>query len=103
MLGRTTRKARKSMKADVYWVGRVGRGRLAIMPHPRGHDRLEDEVRALREEGVDVVVSLLTREEVGAFGLAREEALCLGAGMAFLSHPIRDRSVPVAQAETLAF
>ena len=50
-------------------------GRLAIVPRPRGGDWLEDEVRAWKEMGFDVVVSLLTRDELDELGLVAEAAL----------------------------
>jgi protein-tyrosine phosphatase len=76
-----------------YWVdSRICR--LAIMPRPRGGDWLEDEIRALRRDGVDVIVSALEEEEVAELELLREEDLCRAAGMDFLSFPIRDRSLP---------
>lgn len=74
-----------------------GPGRLAILPRPRGGDWLEDEVRAWRQAGVDVVVSLLTREEVADLDLAGEEELCRSNGVRFLSFPLPDRGVPASK------
>lgn len=69
-------------------------GGLAIVPRPRGGDWLEDEVRALRNEGFDVVVSLLTREEVDELSLLREAELMRTYGLKFCNYPIRDLGVP---------
>jgi protein-tyrosine phosphatase len=82
---------------DLYWLPGPWAGRLAIMPRPRGGDWLEDEVRAWRRIGIDVVVSLLTDDEVADLGLAEEEALCRANGINFLSFPIIDRSVPASK------
>jgi protein-tyrosine phosphatase len=88
------------MKIELNWVSGPWPGRLAIMPRPRGGDWLEDEVRAWRRSGVDVVVSLLTPDEIADFTLADEEELCRANGIQFLSFPITDRSVPSSRAAT---
>ena len=82
------------MRTDLYWVEGKWPGRLAIMPRPRGGDWLEDEVRAWRQAGVDVVLSLLTRDEVADLDLTDEEELCRANHIEFLSLPIPDRGVP---------
>lgn len=64
------------------------------MPRPRGGEWLEDEIRSLKGSRVDVVVSLLEREEMVELEILNEESHCLAAGISFLSFPIRDRSVP---------
>ena len=43
-----------------YQIEGPWRGQLAIVPRPRGEDWLRDEARAWKDEGFDVVVSLLT-------------------------------------------
>lgn len=78
-------------------------GRLAISARPRGGDWLEDEIRAWREAGVDVIVSLLTPDEVASLGLQRETELSEQAGLEFLSLPIVDRSIPALDSHTLDF
>ena len=90
------------MKTVVPWIEGPWRGRLAILPRPRGGDWLEDEVRAWRLAGVDVIVSLLTNEEVDDLDLAQEGRLCHAKGIEFLSFPIVDRGVP-SQRATLDF
>jgi len=82
------------MRTDLYWIEGMWPGRLAIMPRPRGGDWLEDEVRAWRDAGVDLVVSLLQDEEIADLILAEEEELCRTNGIEFLSFPIVDRGVP---------
>jgi len=87
----------------VYWVGTAAHLRLGIMPRPRGGDWLEDEVRSLREQGVDVVASLLTADEVEELRLEQEPALCRAAGLEFLSFPVEDRSVPSSAQDASRF
>lgn len=82
------------MRTELYWIEGPWRGRLAIMPRPRGGDWLEDEIQAWRRSGVDVVVSLITREEQTELNLRDEEALCRANSIEFVSFPIVDRSVP---------
>ena len=89
--------------AQVYWITRVGEGRLGLMPHPQGNGLLASEVRALREDGVDRVVSLLTPYEAQRFGLADEASACDAASVAFDSYPIEDRHVPAQLEPTIAF
>jgi len=64
------------------------------MARPRADDWLETEVKAWKDAGVDVVVSLLERAEVSELGLQREAGLCGATGIDFVSFPIPDRGVP---------
>ena len=82
------------MRTELYWIAGPWPGRLAIMPRPRGADWLEDEIQSWRHAGVDVVVSLLTRDEQTELNLPDEEALCRANGIELVSFPIVDRSVP---------
>src|ERR1700743_3176736 len=52
-----------------YWINPGANGRLAIVPRPRGGDWLADDLHALRREGIDILVSLLTPSEVEELGL----------------------------------
>lgn len=91
------------MRTDLYWVDGPWQGRLAIMPRPRGGDWLADEVRAWRSAGVDIIVSLLTRDEIAELGLVQEAELCEANGIRFLSLPIVDYGVPASRTDTLDF
>ncbi|HVS37523.1 MAG TPA: protein-tyrosine phosphatase family protein [Gemmataceae bacterium] len=82
------------MQATAYWVEGPWRGRLAVLPRPRGGDWLEDEARAWKSAGVDVVVSLLEKEEAEEFDITAEEDACRKNGVEFVSHPITDRGLP---------
>lgn len=90
------------MRTELYWIPVPALGRLAMMPRPRGSDWLADEIRSWRVAGVDVVVSLLTADEVASLELAEEERLCEANGILFVSFPITDRSVPLTKAGVLA-
>ena len=89
------------MTTELYWVKGSWPGRLAIMPRPRGDDWLEDEVRSWRQAGVDVVLSLLTPDEVAELDLTDEEELCRANNIQFLTFPITDRGVPASREAVL--
>jgi|GraSoiStandDraft_36_1057302.scaffolds.fasta_scaffold11374_3 protein-tyrosine phosphatase len=83
---------------SLYWIDREG-VRLGIMPRPRGHDWLSDDLRMLRRAGVDVIVSALTALEAEELGLAEEAQECAQNGLLFISFPIEDRSVPTSHVD----
>lgn len=82
------------MRAELYWIEREPPGRLAIMPRPRAGDWLDDETRSLREQGVDVLLSLLMDPELSELDLAGVPLSCRTAGIDWLRLPIPDRGVP---------
>jgi len=83
---------------SVYWINLEG-VRLGITPRPRGNDWLADDLRILRQAGVDVLVSALTASEAEELGLSSEAQECVQNGLVFISFPIEDRSVPTGQAK----
>ncbi len=86
------------MVSDVFWIDGVWRGRLALLPRPRGGDWLADEVQAWRRAGIDVVVSLLTDDEVTDLGLTHEAETCGAKGIEYRAFPVPDRGVPSSYA-----
>jgi len=82
------------MQPEIYWIKDFELGHLAIMPRPRAGDWLEDEIKALREEGVDILVSLLTPTEVYELDLKEAVPYCDANGIELISFPIKDRQVP---------
>jgi protein-tyrosine phosphatase len=82
------------MSTQIYRIEGPWRGTLGISARPRGGDWLEDEIQAWREAGVDIIVSLLTRDEAREMDLAKEELYTRGSGLEFFSFPIEDRHVP---------
>jgi len=77
-----------------YWIHDRQRPQLAIVPRPRGGDWLRDDLLGLRNDGIDVLVSLLSDFEAKALGLSEEGAVAEQLGMRFISHPIPDRELP---------
>jgi protein-tyrosine phosphatase len=90
------------MKPDLYWIPNIPYGRLAIMPRPRSGDWLEDEIKAWKNAGIDMVVSLLTALEVMELGLQNESELCVALGIHYIVYPIPDRQVPTSMPSALA-
>ena len=88
------------MRTQLYSIQELRPGRVSIMARPRGGDWLFDEIKALREAGVDVLVSFLTSTEVSELDLSEEAAYCQNQGIIYLSFPILDRSIPPFSAET---
>ena len=84
------------MAARTYWIDGPWKGKLAIVPRPRGEDWLEDEVSDWHEAGIDTVVSFLTPDEVAEFDLEAEKELSEAHGIRFVSFPIPDRGVPAS-------
>jgi len=82
------------MGAKVFWLAGPWKGRLGIVPRPRGAEWLDDETRAWRGAGIDIVVSLLEPDEEAELALAGESPSCAANDLEFRSFPIPDRSVP---------
>lgn len=89
------------MKPAVYWIDKPGNGRIAVLAMPEGDWWLESQIRSWKEDGIDVVVSLLTEPEDRLLGLTREAALCRTNGLMFINYPIEDCDVPLSSEATL--
>jgi protein-tyrosine phosphatase len=85
------------MQAKVFWVPLPNRGKIGILPRPRGADWLEDEIAAWREAGIDMVVSLLEPEEEAQLALEGERVAAGARGIDFRTFPIPDRGVPASR------
>jgi protein-tyrosine phosphatase len=83
----------------LYWIASPTGGRLSISARPRGGDWLADEIEGWREQGVDVIVSLLTASENEELGLKDEGRFSKAKGLRFVSFPIEDRNVPGSTAK----
>ena len=91
------------MHAQLYSIQGLPAGQVSIMARPRGGDWLLDEVRAIRSAGVDVLVSLLTPDEVMELDLKEEAGCCCRQEVIYLSFPVPDRSIPPFSASTFTF
>lgn len=90
------------MNTEYYWIEGPWKGRLAIVPRPRGGDWLEDEIHLWHEAGLDTIVSLLTPDEIEEFDLVREKELSQAQDIEFISFPILDREIPASRESTIA-
>lgn len=81
----------------MFWVPGPWRGRLGILPRPRGGEWLADETTAWREAGIDVVVSLLEPDEEAQLVLEGEAAAAAASGVEFRPFPLPDRGVPASR------
>jgi protein-tyrosine phosphatase len=79
----------------LYWIRGYTDGHLAIMPAPQRQD-LERAILFWKDEGVDIVVSLLEQAELPGL-VELENGLCEEIGLEFLWFPIRDGSVPLSK------
>lgn len=79
---------------DIFWIKTDNVPSLAIVLRPRGDDWLEDELRRLKQNNIDTVVSMLEMHEAVSLGLAEEAVEAGRADLQFLSFPIPDREVP---------
>lgn len=86
----------------IYSIKGPWQGQLSIVPRPRGHDWLEDDLRAFRESGLNVIVSLLTPGEAKELGLDQEALLAETSGLRFVQFPISDYGVPASLETTLS-
>jgi protein-tyrosine phosphatase len=85
------------MRATFFTVKGVEPGTLSTMARPRGGDWLQDEMTALRQEGVDVLVCMLTAAEMSELELTREPVVAEGAGIRFVALATPDRGIPERQ------
>lgn len=83
---------------NLCWV-ELSDARLAIVGRPRGDDWLQDDIKTLKNQGVDVLVCALTPAESQELGLSAEEGTCRSYEIEFVSFPIEDRSVPASPNE----
>jgi protein-tyrosine phosphatase len=90
------------LSANPYWVDTTGLvtmtdgtlSRMAIVPCPSGGRHLAAAVRDLRELGIDILVSLLSGDEMRVLGLEAEERVCREAGVDYIWFPVDDHSIP---------
>jgi protein-tyrosine phosphatase len=79
---------------EVFWINGDRAPHLAIVMRPRGEDWLHDEMRRMRANGVETVISMLEPHEAEWLGLAAEQTAAERVGIEFLSFPIQDTQVP---------
>jgi protein-tyrosine phosphatase len=88
---------------DIFWIEGNPPAPLAIVLRPRGDDWLVDELRRMKQGGIDTLVSLLEENEAIMLGLAEEGPLAEEIGLQFLSFPIPDTQIPSDRASFRSF
>jgi protein-tyrosine phosphatase len=82
------------MSTVPFWIRGAPLGRLATSPQPVPHEGLREDLAAWKDQGADIVVSLLGDGEQVINGLADEEDLCRDLGLEFHRFPITDHGLP---------
>lgn len=78
----------------VLWLNEAQPSQLAIVLRPRGDRELATDLQTVRDEGIHVLVSLLTPDDNEDLGLIDEGKIAGQLGIRFISYPITDREVP---------
>jgi protein-tyrosine phosphatase len=86
-----------------FWIDTASPLNLAIASRPQGGQWLQDDVRMLKDEGIDILVSLLSYRESRELDLDEEKAACASVGISFVNFPIPDRKVPPSRLGFLTF
>jgi len=69
--------------------------RFCISPMPDGFGGLEEDInRVKQKEGVNIIVSALTKADMNNFGLQDEALVCKKLGIDYYNLPIRDCTIP---------
>src|SRR5271170_2297431 len=95
------------LSAIPYWIDTDGLvagadgapRRVAVVPCPEGGRNLGAVLRALREQGIESLVSLLSEDEVQVLRLEEEARLCREIGIGFRWFPVIDHSIPESMEE----
>jgi protein-tyrosine phosphatase len=86
-----------------FWIDTASPLQLAIASRPQGGDWLQKDVRSLKDEGIDILVSLLSFTETRELDLDEEKAVCSSVGISFVNFPIPDRQTPPSRLGFLTF
>jgi protein-tyrosine phosphatase len=86
-----------------FWIDTASPLQLAIAPRPQGGEWLHNDIRQLKHEGIDILVSLLSYQETRELDLDEEKAACSSVGITFVNFPFPDRMVPPSRLGFLTF
>ena len=82
------------MTAALHVIAGMGSGQLATIAHPRGDGWEPEQLSALADTGVTVLVSALTTTEQQRLGLGETAAEAAKLGVDFVPFPIGEGAVP---------
>jgi protein-tyrosine phosphatase len=86
-----------------FWIDTASPLKLAIVPRPLGAEWLHDDIHQLRNDGIDILVSLLAPEESRELDLEQEKIACSSVGISFVNFPLPDRQVPPSRSAFVTF
>jgi protein-tyrosine phosphatase len=86
-----------------FWIDTVSPLKLAIVPRPGSGEWLKQDISQLKNERIDILVSLLMPEEARELELERENAACASAGISFVNFPLPEHQVPPSRKCFLTF
>lgn len=69
-------------------------GRLAVCSRPRAGSWLEDDILALRDANLDILVSALVSEEIAKLGIEGVPEICAVHGIEYVHFPVGNLQVP---------
>ncbi|MBX2843815.1 MAG: hypothetical protein KTR26_18735 [Flammeovirgaceae bacterium] len=72
----------------IYWIPEIKNGQLGMMARPRGNDWLEKEIKRLKLLGMDMVISLLEKQEEKELKIQEEGTFCKKYDLEFLNYLI---------------
>ena len=83
----------------IYWIDGPWPGRFAIVERPGTDGEAAADIAALRQAGIDLLVSMLSKGEAEGLGLADEAAHCARESLDFVWFPVTNLSVPPSENE----
>ncbi len=82
------------LQAEMYKVGTMGNGFIAIMAHPSLEPEAAASIANIARLNIRLVVSLLEPAEARRLGLDAERSAVKAHGMEYISFPIPDMGLP---------
>lgn len=86
-----------------FWIDTASPLKLAIASRPQGGMWLQEDIRLLKSEGIEILVSLLCYGENRELELEQEKAVCSSVGMSLVNFPIPDGQVPPSRFAFVTF
>ncbi len=86
----------------LYWVDQPFEGRLAVSARPGGWEEMSESAAGWRTSGLDVIVSMLERDEADDLGLTEQAEICRAAGIHYINCPVPDHGTPEDEEAVLA-
>lgn len=82
------------MGIELFWIDSTHAGRVAVAARPRGGNWLSHDMVAMREAGIDILVSALPHPEAHGLSLADEGHHAEAAGIEFVHFPVPNLLTP---------